>query len=285
MRIVLCGVRGSTPAPGPDFVRYGGHTSCVALAHDGAAPSLLLDAGTGLRRLTGLLGGEAFRGSMLLGHLHWDHTQGLPFSPAVDRDDASVVVYVPAQGDALEVLTRAMGPPHFPITPDQLLGAWQFRSLEPGTHEIEGFSVTAAEVPHKGGRTFGFRVGDASGVVTYVSDHCPTDMGPGPDELGARHETILELAQGADVLLHDAQYLDEELPAKAHFGHASIGYAVGLAEAADVRHLVLFHHDPSRTDEQLDAIEATWGRAGARSVTVAHEGEVIDVPGPQGRRP
>ena len=285
MRIVLCGVRGSTPAPGPDFVRYGGHTSCVALAHDGEAPSLLLDAGTGLRRLTGLLDGGPFRGSILLGHLHWDHTHGLPFCPAVDRDDAAATVYVPAQGDALDVLTRAMSPPHFPITPDQLRGAWGFRSLEPGTHEIEGFTVTAAEVPHKGGRTFGFRVGDERGVLTYVSDHCPTELGPGPDGLGERHEAVLELARGADVLLHDAQYLDEELPAKAHFGHAAVGYAVGLAEAANVRRLVLFHHDPSRTDEQLDDLAATWGRAGAPSVTVAREGDVIELPGADGPRP
>ena len=92
----MCGVRGSTPTPGAEFVRYGGHTSCVALAHDGAPPTLLLDAGTGLRAVSSLLAGGPFRGSLLLGHLHWDHTQGMPFFPAGDRPDARVDVCMPA---------------------------------------------------------------------------------------------------------------------------------------------------------------------------------------------
>jgi phosphoribosyl 1,2-cyclic phosphodiesterase len=91
VHIYLCGVRGSTPAPGAEFLRYGGQTSCVAIAHDGgAAPVLLLDAGTGLRRMTTLLGGQPFSGTILLTHLHWDHVHGLPFFRAGDRDDARV---------------------------------------------------------------------------------------------------------------------------------------------------------------------------------------------------
>ncbi|MDQ3717157.1 MAG: MBL fold metallo-hydrolase, partial [Actinomycetota bacterium] len=86
MRIQLCGVRGSTPAPGRDFVRYGGNTSCVALAHDGAEPTLLLDAGTGLSRVSRILEGRPFQGTILLGHLHWDHTHGLPFFRSGDQD-------------------------------------------------------------------------------------------------------------------------------------------------------------------------------------------------------
>jgi phosphoribosyl 1,2-cyclic phosphodiesterase len=95
VRLTFCGVRGSTPAPGPDFVRYGGHTSCVAVAHDGAAPTLLLDAGTGVRRVTSLLAGQPFTGMILLTHLHWDHVQGLPFFRAGDRDDARVTLLLP----------------------------------------------------------------------------------------------------------------------------------------------------------------------------------------------
>ena len=95
---MLLGVRGSTPAPGEDFVRYGGHTSCVAVFHDGATvPSLVLDAGTGLRELTKVLAGSAYKGSILVSHLHWDHVQGLPFFAAGDRKDAKVDLYVPAQ--------------------------------------------------------------------------------------------------------------------------------------------------------------------------------------------
>ena len=168
MRIHLCGVRGSTPAPGAEFVRYGGHTSCVAIApgdgapDDGAPgggapgggpPRLILDAGTGLRRVTGLLGGAPFAGTIILTHLHWDHVHGLPFFAAGDRDDARVTLLLPeqeAQNDeaqtkagsagAEEVLARGMSPPHFPITPAGLRGDWSFGSLAPGVFKAEGFT-------------------------------------------------------------------------------------------------------------------------------------------------
>ena len=277
MRVVMCGVRGSTPAPGREFVRYGGNTSCVALARDGAPTTVVFDAGTGLRRLSALLNGRAFSGTILLGHLHWDHTHGMPFFPAGDRPDARVSVLVPAQGDALSVLRRAMSPPHFPIGPDELNGDWRFDSIESGEHEIEGLSVLAAEVPHKGGRTFGYRVSDGHATIAYISDHCPTALGPGPGGLGEYHDAALALALDADVLIHDAQYTDEELPAKAHFGHSSCGYAVGLAEAAGVGRLLLFHHDPPRTDDQIDSIVACY-RDATVLVEGAAEGMVIDVP-------
>jgi len=136
VRVHLCGVRGSTPAPGVEFVRYGGQTSCVALAHDGAAgPTLVLDAGTGLRRVTALLGGQPFNGTILLTHLHWDHVHGLPFFTAGDRDGSRASLLLPAQPDgapAADVLARGMSPPHFPITPHGLRGDWSFGTIEPG---------------------------------------------------------------------------------------------------------------------------------------------------------
>jgi phosphoribosyl 1,2-cyclic phosphodiesterase len=281
VRVVMCGVRGSTPAPGQEYVRYGGNTSCLALAHDGRPPSVLLDAGTGLHRVATLLDGTPFDGAILLSHLHWDHTHGMPFFPAGDRPDARVDVFVPSQGDALTVLRRAMSPPHFPITPDQLNGRWTFSSLEPGEHRIEGFSVSAAEVPHKGGRTFGYRVSDGRGTIAYLPDHCPTVLGPGPDGLGVHHQAALALAHGADVVIHDAQYTDEEIATKADFGHAAAGYAVSLAGAAGVPRVVLFHHDPYRTDDQIDAI-VTHHRSVGPPVIVdaAAEGMEIDLPGP-----
>ena len=151
MRIVLCGVRGSTPSSGPQFVRYGGNTSCIALAHGGEPPTLVLDAGTGLQQLTPRLDGKAFRGTILLTHLHWDHTHGLPFFPSGDRDDARVSLVMPAQGDPVKLLERVISPPHFPITPAQLRGDWSFHNIEPGEHSIEGYTVQALEIPHKGG--------------------------------------------------------------------------------------------------------------------------------------
>lgn len=277
MRLTVCGARGSTPSPGHQFERYGGHTSCVAVGRDGEPPSLILDAGTGIRNVTALLQGHAFDGSILLGHLHWDHTQGIPFFAAGDQPDARVAVHVPAQGDTQKVLERFMSPPHFPITPSELRGAWSFSALEPGSHRIEGFDVLALEVPHKGGRTFGYRVSEGQATFAYISDHCPTRLGPGPDGRGERHPSIVELVKGCDLVLHDSQYTDAELPAKAAFGHSSIGYSIALATEAGARRLVLFHHDPYRTDEQIDALVASIAET-PLPVVAAAEGMVIDLP-------
>jgi phosphoribosyl 1,2-cyclic phosphodiesterase len=273
------GVRGSTPAPGSEFVRYGGFTSCVAIAHDDdAVPTLVLDAGTGIRRLTELLGGEAFHGSILLSHLHWDHTHGLPFFRGGDREDARVDVFVPDQHDglsALEILARGMSPPHFPIAPDELRGKWSFANLEPGTRDVEGFEVTAVEIPHKGGRTFGYRVSDGHSTLAYMSDHCPSDVGPGPDGWGDYHEAAMALCQGADVLIHDASLVKEELAQEAFFGHAAAEYAVELGRRAGVSTVVLFHHKPDRTDAQLDAIAARF--VPEPTVLIASESLVLEL--------
>ena len=278
MRVFVCGVRGSTPAPGPEFVRYGGHTSCVAVARDEQEPpTLILDAGTGIRRVSTLLGGEAFRGAILLGHLHWDHTQGLPFFSGGDDPAARVEVRMPAQGEAEAVLARAMSPPHFPIRPSELRGDWRFAGLEAGEHEIEGFSVLALDIPHKGGRTFGYRVSDGTGTIAYLSDHCPTKPGPGPDGLGEYHEAARLLTADCDLVFHDAQYTDDELPSRAAFGHASCGYAVRLAEVSRAKWLLLYHHDPARTDEAIDGLVARYQDRSVR-VGGAAEGMVIDVP-------
>ena len=122
VRIWICGVRGSTPAAGPRYVRYGGNTSCLAIAHDGELPSLILDSGTGIRQVSDLFGGSPdllegrpFEGAIILGHLHWDHTQGLPFFGAANNPDAHVDLYAPAQGDTEAVLARSMSPPPSPI--------------------------------------------------------------------------------------------------------------------------------------------------------------------------
>lgn len=279
MRLHICGSRGSTPAPGADFVRYGGHTSCVAVARDGHAPDLVLDAGTGLRRVWQLLDGRPFEGSLLLGHLHWDHTHGLPFFRAGDDPGARVDLYLPDQGvNAADLLARQMSPPSFPIRPEQLRGDWRFLVLAEGEHEIEGYRVLAREIPHKGGRTFGYRVSDGHASFAYLSDHHPYQLGEGPEGWGPYHESARELAEGVDVLLHDSQYTDEEFPERAHFGHATISYAVGLAAACGVGELVLFHHDPPRTDSELD--EIVLGLADAPiPVRAAAEGDVLELTG------
>ena len=278
MRIYLCGVRGSTPAPGAEFVRYGGHTSCVAIAPDDGPPRLVLDAGTGLRRVTGLLRGEPFAGTIILTHLHWDHVHGLPFFTAGDHPDARVTLLLPEQEgtrSAEELLAEDMSPPHFPITPRGLRGDWTFGAVAPGTFKADGFTVEAREVPHKGGRTFGYRVSDGHSSVAYIPDHCPTALGPGPEGWGEYHPDALALAAGADLLIHDAFLRPEEVPALGSFGHPAADYAVSLARRAGAGRVLLAHHKPDRTDGELDALAARF-RADPR-VAVAAEGQVIDL--------
>lgn len=267
MRVDLCGVRGSMPAAGRAFERVGGNTSCVAIAHDGEGPRLLLDGGTGLRNVAALLEGAPFRGTLLLSHLHWDHTQGLPFFTAGDREDAHVDVRLPVGGGSpRRALDAMIAPPFFPITVESLRGQWRFAALDEGRFEVEGFVVQARQIPHGGGRTFGFRVGDGRSSLAYVSDHGPLALGAGPHGWGPYHDAVCELADGVDLLLHDAQFTASELAVKAHFGHSAIDYAVTLAERCAVGRVLLFHHDPWRTDDAVDAIVASFRD---RPVTVA----------------
>ncbi len=280
MRVTFCGTRGSTPAPGLDYIGFGGNTSCVALTHDeesGNGPTLLLDAGTGLRRLPELLGDLPFRGSILLTHLHWDHVQGLPFFRSGDRDDARVDVLLPDQGDdtdAETLLARMMSPPFFPIEPSALRGRWQFGFIPGDTFTAEGFSVLALDVPHKGGHTVGFRVSDGRSSVAYIPDHCPTALGPGPGGIGEYHEDVLRLADKVDLLIHDAHLRAEEVEVEGSFGHAAAEYAVRLGTMAGARQVALFHHRPERSDAE---VERTVCRFAESPVPVMGAAETLTV--------
>jgi ribonuclease BN (tRNA processing enzyme) len=268
----MLGVRGSTPAPGPDFVRYGGHTSCVAITPDGGdRPTLVLDAGTGLRSLTGLLGGQAFEGSIVLSHLHWDHMMGLPFFGAGDRDEARVDLYVPQQDDlsGRDLLAQAFAPPSFPIPPEGLHGRWTFHGLDDGVRGIEGFRITAVDVAHKGGRTFALRVDDGRGSLAYLPDHAPA--------AGMSDQLVAALA-GVDVLVHDAQFLETERSVAEDYGHATVEDSLRLGRDCAAGTIVLFHHSPVRTDAALDEI-AAWAPSlhEGLDVVVACEGMTLDV--------
>jgi len=279
MRIQLCGVRGSTPVGGEGFGRYGGHTSCLAVSKQDEPPQLILDAGTGLIRAAALFAGRPFAGTILLSHLHWDHTQGLPFFSPADTPDARVDVLAPAQGDIAAALERMMSPPSFPIVPSQLRGHWRFNGIEEGRQEIEGFSVDAREIPHKGGRTMAYRITDGNASFAYAPDHWPLGLGPGDEGFGEYHPAIREVAEGVDLLIHDAQYSAEELAAKADFGHSVADYAVGLAVKCQARRVLLFHHDPFHKDSDIDRIvEHCRNVANGRVVVdAAIEGDIVEV--------
>lgn len=217
----------------------------------------MLDAGTGLATSGALLGSNPFTGSILLGHLHWDHIYGLPFFRGGDHPNARVDIYVPDQGDPAAALDRVMSPPVFPIDVRQLHGSWVIKALPPGATTIEGFSVLALEIPHKGGRSFGFRIDDGKSSLAYLSDHSPTSLGTGPDGHGEYHDAARRLAQDVDLLIHDSQYTPAEFSERHDWGHCTYEYAIGLARACGVRRTLLFHHDPGRTDIQLDEIAGT----------------------------
>jgi ribonuclease BN (tRNA processing enzyme) len=222
-----------------------------------------------------------------LSHLHWDHVQGLPFFVAGDRDDAVVALRLPHEGEpAADTLSRSMSPPHFPIGPEGLRGSWTFDSIDEGSHHIEGFEVLAREIPHKGGRTFGYRISDRTGSTAYLPDHRTAADGPG-------REAALELARGVDLLVHDAQFLPGEAAPAAAFGHSRIDEVIALAEEAEVGRLVLFHHAPARTDDALDDVVSSIAAslpAGMAMPLLATEGATVAVtsgtptPGP-GREP
>jgi phosphoribosyl 1,2-cyclic phosphodiesterase len=254
----------------------------VAVCRDGERPGLILDAGTGLARAAALFDGNPLRGTILLGHLHWDHTQGLPFFPPADNPESRVRLIAPAQGDIEAVLGRMMSPPHFPIRPAQLRGEWSFEGIEPGRREIEGFEVQAVEIPHRGGRMMGYRISHGDASLAYVSDHGPVEAGPGPEGFGEYHDAIMELAHGVDLLVHDAQYTVEEFGSRAGFGHSTVDYAVRLGIRAGARRLVLFHHDPCHDDAQVDRIvdhaRELAGRAEIE-IEAAVEGSAIEVGG------
>lgn len=271
MKVVLHGVRGSSPASGRDFVAVGGRTSCVAVTPPGVdLPTLLLDGGTGLSSVTESLAGNPYRGDLLLTHLHWDHVQGIPFFAAADREDAETRLMLPAQlgaapdrpGSAAALLARSMSPPHFPISPEGLLGSWTFEAIEPGWITAGGFAVMVLEIPHKGGRTFGYRVQADDASFAYLPDHNPAaDPRPG-----------LDLASGVDVLIHGGMFDESELDVAQLYGHATIGEACQLAREAEVGTLVLTHHAPTRTDEQVAALVDQLGNP---QITLGREGDAV----------
>lgn len=274
MRFVPLGVRGSTPAPGAEYVRYGGHTSCVAVFGDADdAPHLVLDAGTGLSTLPALLGGRPFDGRIVLSHLHWDHVQGLPFCRSVDDPHARVTLDIPVQDDGTDpqaLLARGLSPPHFPIAPNGLLGEWHFRALLAGAADE---AVTVAPVAHKGGVALGIRVALDGASLAYLPDHALNRSTSATARVEAER-----FVTGADLLLHDGQFTAAEEQVARAYGHSTIEHALTFADRCAVGSLVLTHHAPTRTDDALDELAARFARTpGGQPVAFATQGAPIQV--------
>ena len=277
MRVTFHGVRGSTPCQSDDIQRYGGNTSCVSIDAPGQQP-LLFDMGTGLRYFGKKMPtDELFRGTCLLSHLHWDHVQGLPFFTPLLREGSSLDVYGPAQADGRsldEVVSFTIRPPLFPVSVDELPGDVRFHDTADCDFAIGEYNVMARLIPHLG-PTLGFRVEFNGHSVAYLSDHQQPFDGSLSAAPGA-----LELVDGVDLLIHDSQYTQPEFAAKSTWGHCTIEYAVWLAGQGGVKKLALFHHDPSRRDDDLDGLwrcAAQLGEPHGVEVIAASEGLAVDV--------
>jgi phosphoribosyl 1,2-cyclic phosphodiesterase len=279
LSVSFFGVRGSTPSSCDQNRRYGGNTSCVALEAPGHDP-IVLDLGTGLRFWGETLDpARPFAGSALLTHIHWDHVQGLPFFTPVLQPGARFDVYGPPQPDegSLEsAFNELMRPPFFPVTTADLLGDIRFHDVWEADLELDGAKVKVRPVPHVG-LTNGYRIEMGGATVAYLSDHqMPLDGSH------AVSDAVLELCDGVDLLIHDAQYTVDEFPAKSTWGHCTVDYAVHVARESGAARLALFHHDPTHDDDAIDLILAHAQKiaedTGLSEVVAAQEGLVISFP-------
>jgi ribonuclease BN (tRNA processing enzyme) len=247
----LWGTRGSIASPGPETTRYGGNTSCVEVTGPGGS-MLILDAGTGLRRLGYEMPRDIRRVDILLTHLHMDHIQGLAFfTPLRQRGIEAHIWGPPSSGFSLRArLTRYISPPLFPLYLRDIRSDLNLHEAPTGSFQVGAFRVTAALVIHPD-PTVGFRVECGDTSLTYLPDHEPA-LGMPDFPAGPAWTSGHDLAQGADLLIHDAQYTNEEYRERVGYGHSTIEQTVQFAAQAGVKRLVPFHHDPAHTDADLD---------------------------------
>lgn len=252
--VTFWGTRGSIATPGPESMRYGGNTSCVEVrAGDGSL--LVLDAGTGVRRLGDTVRPELGRVDMLLTHLHMDHIQGLGFFEPLFMPGLPVHIWGPSSTteDLRARLVRYLSPPLFPVRLRDLPCRLVLHdAVQTGRFRAGPFEVAADLVCHPG-PTVGYRIEEGGACLAYIPDHEPAlgvTLFPNEPEWTSGYE----IAQGADLLIHDAQFSDEEYPGHVGWGHSSISQALAFARMTGVKKLAPFHYDPSHGDEILDAL-------------------------------
>jgi phosphoribosyl 1,2-cyclic phosphodiesterase len=281
MRLTIWGCRGSVPTPGPDTVRYGGNTSCVEVSLDNGT-NLVLDAGTGIRRLGfDLLDRGARRVHLLLTHLHLDHLEGLRFFAPLWDERVTLDIWGPPSPllSLRERISRSFSPPLFPIDLREVPARVTFHDVPRQPWTVDGARLLADLVVHPG-PTVGFRIETVTSSFAYLPDHEPALAGT----IAARSRDWISgaaIADDVDILLHDAQYFEDEYEERIGWGHSSVSDAVAFARAVGARRLVLFHHEPRHTDVSLERLEAR-----ARSLVggnedwpaLAREGMVVELP-------
>jgi phosphoribosyl 1,2-cyclic phosphodiesterase len=291
-RLRFWGTRGSIPSPGPATVRYGGNTPSIEVRTPGGS-LVLLDAGTGIRELGRALiaraNGSPITGDIYLTHAHWDHIQGFPFfAPAFQRGNRFTIWGTKSLAASIRRVVRdQMSPVVFPVAFEELAATFDFRELVDEHHVNEGFDVRAFSVRHPGG-ALGYRFAsrtsgntDGGSAFVYISDNelRAGDASASGDRWRAK---LVEFIRGARVLIHDATYTEEEYETHRGWGHSTYGDAVALALESGVETLVLFHHSPDRSDDELDARLNECRAATARSgrtlrIVAAAEGLELEV--------
>jgi phosphoribosyl 1,2-cyclic phosphodiesterase len=275
MQVTFHGVRGSTPCHGPLTAKYGGNTACVSIQADGQRP-ILLDLGTGLRYF-----GQKYTATTsqpldavaLVTHMHWDHIQGLPFFSPIIRDGARLEIYGPRQDNGrtfFDAVTSAIRQPTFPVELHDLRGKFEFRDVENDSFMVDDFHVISRSVPHNG-PTVGYRIEIGGKSIAYISDHQQP-----LDGSFALPDGVRELAEDVDLLIHDSQYTAEEFALKSNWGHCTAEFATQIAVACRAKSIALFHHDPDRTDAELDATPLCSSSMGTR-VFIAQEGATVSI--------
>jgi phosphoribosyl 1,2-cyclic phosphodiesterase len=291
MLVTFWGTRGSIAKAGPATVRFGGNTSCVSIRSD-AGTQLVIDCGTGAhglgQSLVAASNGDPIDGHILISHTHWDHIQGLPFFAPLFVEGNTWHIYGPSGlgGSLSEILAGQMEYRYFPVEIDQLSAHVEHHDLVEGVLRIDDIAIVTRYLNHPA-LTLGYRIEVDGAVVVYSSDHEPHDqsLAVGGDLARNRHDDAhARFVSGADLLIHDAQYRGSEYGDHVGWGHSTVEYVVDLAGRADVGGLALFHHDPNRTDDQVDDLLELAREHARRSgyegeVFAAAEGSTIEIRG------
>jgi len=253
MKVKFWGTRGSIPTPGNSTNMYGGNTTCITVNPDGDDFSpLIIDSGTGVRPLSNMLlaARQPLKLTMLFTHSHWDHIQGFPFFlPAYHPENQIDIYYHPKLGGKVrDSLLNQMDARNFPISYDKLKAKINFYEIENGG-DFKGIRIKTFKLNHPGSG-IGFKFQKDGKSLVFLTDH-ELELNP---SIGAGWEETEEFCRNADLLIHDAQYLRKELQHFKGWGHSASEDVFELALKAKVKRLVLFHHDPERTDGDLDEI-------------------------------